>query len=284
MTSSDVLPFPPTPSASIAGRTVQESVYAQRERPRRLPEDAPNILIVLIDDAGPGLPSTFGGEVRTDTLTRIHRGGGRVQPVPHHRDVLADAGVAADRPQPAPDRQRADRGAGQRLGRLRRGDPEEQRAGRRGAAALRLRDRGVRQVAQHPGAGDDGRPGRSTTGRPASGSSTSTASSPARRRSTSRTWCGTPPPCCRRRRPRRATTSARTWPTTPSAGCTSTRRSGPTSRSSCTGPAAACTAPTTWRRSGRTSTPASSTTAGTPTASGSSTAPRRWAGSRRRRS
>jgi arylsulfatase A-like enzyme len=27
---------------------------------------------VLIDDAGPGLPSTFGGEVRTDTLTRIH--------------------------------------------------------------------------------------------------------------------------------------------------------------------------------------------------------------------
>ena len=75
MTSSDVLPFPPTPSASIAGRTVQESVYARRERPRRLPEDAPNILIVLIDDAGPGLPSTFGGEVRTDTLTRIHREG-----------------------------------------------------------------------------------------------------------------------------------------------------------------------------------------------------------------
>ena len=39
--------------------------------PRRLPEDAPNILIVLIDDAGPGLPSTFGGEVRTDTLDRM---------------------------------------------------------------------------------------------------------------------------------------------------------------------------------------------------------------------
>jgi arylsulfatase len=28
-------------------------------------------LIVLIDDAGPGLPSTLGGEVRTDTLTRV---------------------------------------------------------------------------------------------------------------------------------------------------------------------------------------------------------------------
>ena len=75
MNPQDVLPFPPTPSASIAGRTMQESVYAQRETPRRLPEDAPNILVVLIDDVGPGLASTFGGEVRTDTLSRIHEGG-----------------------------------------------------------------------------------------------------------------------------------------------------------------------------------------------------------------
>jgi arylsulfatase A-like enzyme len=72
MSPQDVLPFPPTPSASIAGRTMQESVYAQREQPRHLRDDAPNILIVLIDDAGPGLPTTFGGEVRTDTLTRVH--------------------------------------------------------------------------------------------------------------------------------------------------------------------------------------------------------------------
>jgi arylsulfatase A-like enzyme len=69
--SQDSLPFPPTPSASIAGRTMQDSVYAQRAHPRRLPADAPNILIVLIDDAGPGLPTTFGGEVRTDTLSKV---------------------------------------------------------------------------------------------------------------------------------------------------------------------------------------------------------------------
>jgi hypothetical protein len=61
-TSAESLPFPPTPSASTAGRTMQESVYKRREAPRRVPEDAPNILIVLIDDAGPGLPTTFGGE------------------------------------------------------------------------------------------------------------------------------------------------------------------------------------------------------------------------------
>ncbi len=67
----DVLPFPPTPSASIAGRTMQESTYQNRPAPRRLPDDAPNIVVILIDDAGPGLPSTFGGEIRTDTLTRV---------------------------------------------------------------------------------------------------------------------------------------------------------------------------------------------------------------------
>jgi arylsulfatase A-like enzyme len=69
--SSDSLPFPPTPSASTAGRTMQESVYHRRVEPPRLAEDAPNILIVLIDDAGPGLPTTFGGEVETRTMDRI---------------------------------------------------------------------------------------------------------------------------------------------------------------------------------------------------------------------
>ena len=75
MNAQEVLPFPPTPSASTAGRTMQESVYQQRVQPTRLPDDAPNILIVLIDDAGPGLPTTFGGEVRTETLSRVHNEG-----------------------------------------------------------------------------------------------------------------------------------------------------------------------------------------------------------------
>ncbi len=71
LSKQDSLPFPPTPSASIAGRTMQESVYKRRVEPRRLPSDSPNILIVLIDDAGPGLPSTFGGEIQTTTMDRI---------------------------------------------------------------------------------------------------------------------------------------------------------------------------------------------------------------------
>lgn len=54
---------------------MQESTYERRVEPPRLAEDAPNILVVLIDDAGPGLPDTFGGEVRTDNLTRVLEGG-----------------------------------------------------------------------------------------------------------------------------------------------------------------------------------------------------------------
>jgi arylsulfatase len=73
--AQEVLPFPPTPSASIAGRTMQESAYKQRVEPRRLPADAPNILIVLIDDVGPGQPNTYGGEIYTPTLSRIAQEG-----------------------------------------------------------------------------------------------------------------------------------------------------------------------------------------------------------------
>ena len=69
--SQEVLPFPPTPSASQAGRTMQESTYDQRVPERHLPDDAPNILVILIDDAGPGLPSTFGGDVTTTALSRV---------------------------------------------------------------------------------------------------------------------------------------------------------------------------------------------------------------------
>ena len=69
--AQDVLPFPPTPSASEAGLTMQTSTYQKREVPQRLKEDAPNILIVLIDDAGPATPDTYGGEIHTPNLSRV---------------------------------------------------------------------------------------------------------------------------------------------------------------------------------------------------------------------
>jgi arylsulfatase len=66
-----VLPFPPTPSASIAGPTLQESKHQRRVEPDRLPKDAPNILVILLDDVGFGLADTYGGPIHTPTLSRI---------------------------------------------------------------------------------------------------------------------------------------------------------------------------------------------------------------------
>lgn len=66
-----ILPFPPTPSASYAGLTMQDSVHKRRVAPRRLANDAPNILIILMDDVGAGTPSTYGGEINTPTLSRV---------------------------------------------------------------------------------------------------------------------------------------------------------------------------------------------------------------------
>ena len=47
-----ILPCPSPPSGSVAGRTMQESMYSPRPATPRLPDDAPNILIILIDDGG----------------------------------------------------------------------------------------------------------------------------------------------------------------------------------------------------------------------------------------
>ena len=55
-----ILPFPPMPSASIAAETLQESKHQRRVEPNHLPAGAPNIVIILLDDVGFGLPETFG--------------------------------------------------------------------------------------------------------------------------------------------------------------------------------------------------------------------------------
>ena len=74
-TAQEVLPFPPKPSGSTAARTMQESVYSPLAPVNHLPKDAPNILIVLIDDVGPAQTDTYGGEIHTPTLTKIAKEG-----------------------------------------------------------------------------------------------------------------------------------------------------------------------------------------------------------------
>jgi arylsulfatase len=71
-----VLPIPDRTFGGTAGRTIDQSVpdWAMIPGPKA-PEDAPNVLLVLIDDAGFGQPDTFGGPIRTPTLTRVQQMG-----------------------------------------------------------------------------------------------------------------------------------------------------------------------------------------------------------------
>ena len=156
-----------------------------------------------------------------------------LQPLPLHRHVLADAGLAAHRAQPHLRRQRPDRGDRQRLRRLQRHHPEVVGDGRGGAQELRLQHRRLGQVAQHARRADHQQgavrllahrlrlrvllrlPGRRGV------AVRTDADAQHHRRSSSI--------------PRRATTSPRTSPRTPSSGCASRRPTRRTSRSSCTG-------------------------------------------------
>ncbi len=73
--AQEILPFPPAPSGSTPGLTIQDSTYKKRVEPKRLADGAPNILIILMDDVGPATPSTYGGEINTPTLDRVAKMG-----------------------------------------------------------------------------------------------------------------------------------------------------------------------------------------------------------------
>jgi arylsulfatase A-like enzyme/uncharacterized membrane protein len=71
-----VLPIPDRPFGGVAGRTLSDSVGDWSMIPGpQAPDGAPNVLIVLIDDAGFGNPDTFGGPIATPNLTRVQRMG-----------------------------------------------------------------------------------------------------------------------------------------------------------------------------------------------------------------
>lgn len=67
-----VLPLSDPPFSGVAGRTIGESVpdWTVLMQPKP-PADAPNVLVVLIDDAGFGNPETFGGPISTPAMDRV---------------------------------------------------------------------------------------------------------------------------------------------------------------------------------------------------------------------
>ena len=192
--SAESLPFPPTPSASIAGRTMQESVYKQRV------------------DAAPASRRRAEHSHRADRRRRPRpcrpRSAARSKPRrwiassrkgSRYNRFHTTAMCSPTRASLLTGRNHHRVGNGQIAELANDWDgysgthSQEQRAGGRGAEGLRLRDGRLGQVAQHAGRGDHRRPVRSRTGRRASASNISTDSSPARPRNTSRTWCATRP-------------------------------------------------------------------------------------------
>ena len=129
---------PPMPRSSRCGR--------RRARP--------NILLVLLDDAGLRLEQRVRRPVPDADLRTAGRRRPALYPVPHDGDVLADPSGAADRPQPPlggmgpsrtwPRRRRATLAAAEY-----RGDD------RRDATAERLLDRAVRQMPRGADVGDE---------------------------------------------------------------------------------------------------------------------------------
>lgn len=73
--AQDALPFAATPSASVAKPTLQNSKHQWRKQQSHLPADAPNILIIMLDDAGFAQSDAVGGEIHTPTLARIAQSG-----------------------------------------------------------------------------------------------------------------------------------------------------------------------------------------------------------------
>ena len=70
------LPIRRPPFQGVVKRTLDGSEPDWNSiAPTPAPEGAPNVLLVLTDDAGFGNPSAFGGPINTPTLERLREGG-----------------------------------------------------------------------------------------------------------------------------------------------------------------------------------------------------------------
>lgn len=91
--AQDALPFPVEPSASRAGQTLADSQHQWRQPARHLSQDAPNVVVIMLDDAGFAQADTVGGPIHTPTLTRIADSGVRYNAF--HTTAISSATRAA---------------------------------------------------------------------------------------------------------------------------------------------------------------------------------------------
>ena len=113
----------------------------------KAPKNAPNVVIVLIDDIGFGGPSTFGGPIQTPTLDRLAAVGSDVQQLPHHGALLTDQDGAQERAESPHREHRLDHGEFDGISRQHRAGSQQRGAVGRDAPAERIQHRRVREVA-----------------------------------------------------------------------------------------------------------------------------------------
>ena len=95
------VPNPPPKFGGVINMDAQNSTpyWPPRVVP---PKGAPNILLIMTDDQGYGISSTFGGVIPTPALDRIAKAGLRYTAVPLRLALLALASGTAHRTQPSP--------------------------------------------------------------------------------------------------------------------------------------------------------------------------------------
>ncbi|MBP7868202.1 MAG: arylsulfatase [Acidobacteria bacterium] len=72
--AQEVLPAPPAPFKGEIGLSVKDST-PDFPQPHQAPREAPNVVLVILDDVGFGATSTFGGPCSTPTLERLAKNG-----------------------------------------------------------------------------------------------------------------------------------------------------------------------------------------------------------------
>src|SRR5262245_32529115 len=92
----DVLPIPDRKPVTLSTYTAKDpDTRFPPIRQLRPPTGAPNVLLVLIDDAGFGSSSAFGGPCQTPTAERLCEARPEVHTLPYNSALLADSrGVA----------------------------------------------------------------------------------------------------------------------------------------------------------------------------------------------
>ena len=283
--SQSVLPFPDPPSDSVAKRTLQESEYRPNPPVSRLPENAPNILIVLMDDVGPAQSRTFGGDIATPTMDQIV-----AQGIAYNR-FHTTAMCSPTRASLLTGRNHHWVGNGQIAELANDWDGYSGVIPQTSATLAEV----LKITVTAPAHGANGtthprsrRPlrARLTIGQRVMGLSISMDFSPAKRRNGNPIWSATQPMSIAPKPlvAMRITTSARILPMMRSPGCASTRRLHRTSRSSCIGPRAHRMARTMFRANGRTNIAGCSMMAGMRRASVILPLPKRRGGFRPKRS